>query len=68
MITVSKEAPPPGGRVECVWTGPESLRSFTVVLLFAAAAAAVWPLAGSVVPVGFEEPLLPDAALPWRGA
>jgi hypothetical protein len=50
MITVSKEAPPPGGRVECVWTGPESLRSFTVVLLFAAAAAAVWPLAGSVVP------------------
>src|SRR5215216_1694854 len=50
MITVSKEAPPPGGRVECVWTGPETLRSFTVVLLFAAAAAAVWPLAGSVVP------------------
>ncbi len=41
MITVSKEAPPPGGRVECVWTGPETLRAFAVVLLFAAAAAAV---------------------------
>src|SRR5215203_4457061 len=50
MITVSKEAPPPDGRVECVWTGPETLRAFTVVLLFAAAAAAMWPLAGSVVP------------------
>ncbi|HJW80519.1 MAG: hypothetical protein ACJ8DU_12135 [Microvirga sp.] len=50
MITVSKEAPPPGGRVECVWTGPETLRAFAVVLLFAAAAAAMWPLAGSVVP------------------
>src|SRR5215204_6726879 len=50
MITVSKEAPPPGGRVECVWTGAETLRAFAVVLLFAAAAAAVWPLAGSVVP------------------
>ena len=30
--------------------GPETLRAFTLVLLFAAAAAAVWPLAGSVVP------------------
>src|SRR3954454_19690180 len=50
MITVSKEAPPPGGRVECVWTGPETLRACAVVLLFAAAAAAMWPLAGSVVP------------------
>src|SRR3954451_11027960 len=50
MITVSKEAPPPGGRVECVWTGPETLRAFAVVLLFAAAAAAMWALARSVVP------------------
>src|SRR5215217_9146192 len=50
MITVSKEAPPPGGRVECVWTGPETLRAFAVVLLFAAAAALMWPLTASVVP------------------
>src|SRR3954464_3960135 len=59
MSTVSKEALPPGGRVECVWTGPETLRAFAVVLLFAAAAAAMWPLAGSVVPWGSKNHFYP---------
>jgi hypothetical protein len=50
MITVSKDALPPGGRDDSVWTRAESLRSGAIVLAFAAAAMALWPLAGAVVP------------------
>jgi hypothetical protein len=38
------------GRECSVWTRSETLRAIAIVLLFAAAAAAIWPLTGAVVP------------------
>jgi Bacterial membrane protein YfhO len=38
------------GREDRVWSRSETLRSIVIVLLFAAAAAALWPLTNAVVP------------------
>src|SRR5215207_9585217 len=38
------------GREGSVWTRSETLRSVGIVLLFAAVAAAIWPLTNTVVP------------------
>ncbi|HEX8664047.1 MAG TPA: YfhO family protein [Beijerinckiaceae bacterium] len=50
MVTVSKAAPLCGPSAGCVWTRRETLVSMAAVLLFAAAAMALWPLIGAVVP------------------
>lgn len=50
MSTSWKAGSPGGGREGHGWTRGETLGAIGIVLLFAAAAAALWPLTGNVVP------------------